>query len=163
NRAVLGETVDPRVTLELDRFNLEVNTRPVAMRGRPFTTLAAEVDDALSEVRRAARVHGARLITIGTLPTLTEAFLTSDVVTDRPRFRALSAGIRRLRRAPFVLHIEGRDTLDLSTDDVAFEGANTSFQVHLRVDPQEFARTYNAAQIATAPVLAVSCNAPLFL
>jgi hypothetical protein len=35
--------------------------------------------------------------------------------------------------------------------------------VHLRVDPAEFTRTYNAAQLATAPVLAVSGNSPTFL
>ena len=43
------------------------------------------------------------------------------------------------------------------------EAANTSFQVHLRVDPADFARTYNAVQLATAPVLAVSGNSPTFL
>jgi gamma-glutamyl:cysteine ligase YbdK (ATP-grasp superfamily) len=163
NREVLADTVDPRVALEVDRFNLEINTCPVDMRGRPFTALAAEIDDALSEVRRAAALHGARVITIGTLPTLTEAGLTPEALTDRPRFRALSAGIRRIRRAPFALHIEGTDALHVSTDDVAFEGANTSFQIHLRVDPADFARSYNAAQIATGPVLAASGNSPLFL
>ena len=43
------------------------------------------------------------------------------------------------------------------------EGANTSFQVHLRVNPAEFTRTYNAVQLATAPVLAVAGNSPTFL
>jgi hypothetical protein len=35
--------------------------------------------------------------------------------------------------------------------------------VHLRVDPAEFTRTYNAVQQATAPVLAVAGNSPTFL
>jgi hypothetical protein len=35
--------------------------------------------------------------------------------------------------------------------------------VHLRVDPADFTRTYNAVQLATAPVLAVSGNSPTFL
>jgi hypothetical protein len=43
------------------------------------------------------------------------------------------------------------------------EGANTSLQLHLRVSPQDFARTYNAAQIATAPCLAAATNSPTFL
>jgi hypothetical protein len=59
--------------------------------------------------------------------------------------------------------IAGEDTLTLSWDDVTLEGANTSLQFHLRVTPQEFARVYNAAQLVTAPVLAVSANSPLFL
>ena len=46
---------------------------------------------------------------------------------------------------------------------MSLEGAATSFQVHLRVDPAAFARTYNAVQAATAPVLAVAGNSPTFL
>ena len=51
----------------------------------------------------------------------------------------------------------------MASDDVALEGANSSLQIHLRVDPAGFTRTYNAAQLATAPVLAVSGNSPTFL
>ena len=46
---------------------------------------------------------------------------------------------------------------------MAVEGANTSFQVHLRVNPSDFMRTYNAVQRATAPVVAVAGNSPTFL
>jgi gamma-glutamyl:cysteine ligase YbdK (ATP-grasp superfamily) len=163
NRAVLGEALDPRVTLEVDRFNLEINTQPVALAGRPFTSLAGALDEALAETRRAARQHGARVAAIGILPTLTEADLQHSALTEGNRYRALSAGLRRLRRAPFAVRIEGEDTLDITCDDVTFEGANTSLQVHLRTPPADFARTYNAAQLATAPCLAAACNSPLFL
>jgi hypothetical protein len=81
-----------------------------------------------------------------------------------PRYRALSAAVRRRREgAPFKVAIAGEDTLTLTWDDVTLEGANTSLQFHLRVAPEEFARVYNAAQLATGPVLAVSANSPLFL
>ena len=46
---------------------------------------------------------------------------------------------------------------------MSVEGANSSFQVHLRVNPAEFTRAYNAAQLAIAPVLAVAGNSPTFL
>ncbi|MGH2745921.1 MAG: glutamate--cysteine ligase, partial [Thermoleophilaceae bacterium] len=36
-------------------------------------------------------------------------------------------------------------------------------QIHLRVNPSEVAAVYNAAQLATAPALAVSVNSPIFL
>jgi hypothetical protein len=163
NRKVLAETMDPRVTLEIDRFNLEVNTHPVPLAGQPFTALAAELDDALSQVRRAAAAHGARVVSVGILPTLTEDDLHAGMITDRPRYRALVAGIERLRRTPAPVEIHGQDSIALSGADLAYEGANTSFQVHLRVPPSAFARTYNAAQLATAPVLAAAGNSPLFL
>ncbi|HYH97465.1 glutamate--cysteine ligase [Hyalangium sp.] len=163
NRQVLGQTVDPRVTLEIDRFNLECNLRPSPLAGRPFTALRAEFEDSLREVRRAAATQGARVVVTGILPTLREVDLGSGALTGLPRYRALSAALRRRRDAPFQVSIAGEDTLSLTWDDVTLEGANTSLQFHLRVAPAEFARVYNAAQLVTAPVLAVSTNSPLFL
>jgi len=163
NRQVLGQTVDPRVTLEIDRFNLEVNLRPSALAGRPFTALRAEFEDTLREVRRAAATQGAQVVVTGILPTLREADLGSGALTGMPRYRALSTALRNRRQTPFQVSISGEDTLSLTWDDVTLEGANTSLQFHLRVEPAEFARLYNAAQLATGPVLAVSTNSPLFL
>jgi hypothetical protein len=80
-----------------------------------------------------------------------------------PRYRALNSGLRRLRRDPFCIRVAGADPLELTSADVGLEGANSSFQIHLRVDPAKFTRTYNAVQLATAPVLAVSGNSPTFL
>ncbi len=163
NREVLGQTVDPRVTLEIDRFNLECNLRPAPLAGRPFSFLRAEFEDTLGEVRRAAATQGAQVVVTGILPTLREADLGSGALTGMPRFRALSAAIRRRRDAPFRVAISGEDSLTLAWDDVTLEGANTSLQYHLRVAPADFARMYNAAQLATAPVLAVAANSPIFL
>ncbi|NMO21349.1 glutamate--cysteine ligase [Pyxidicoccus fallax] len=164
NRQVLSQTVDPRVTLELDRFNLEVNLRPGPLAGRPFTALREEFEGSLGEVRRAAATQGARVAVVGILPTLREADLGSGALTGLPRYRALSAAIRSRRATPFHVSIHGpKDALALTWDDVTLEGANTSLQYHLRVAPADFARMYNAAQLATAPVLAVSSNSPLFL
>jgi gamma-glutamyl:cysteine ligase YbdK (ATP-grasp superfamily) len=163
NRAVWAGTVDPRVALELDRFNLEVNTRPTPLAGRPFTALVTELDSALCAVQGAAAPYGGRVVMIGILPTLSAADLQSSALSDLRRFRAMSAGIRRLRRKPFEIRIEGDDPLAVECDDVTFEGANTSLQVHLQVAPADFACTYNAAQIAIAPVLAAAGNSPLFL
>jgi gamma-glutamyl:cysteine ligase YbdK (ATP-grasp superfamily) len=163
NRAVLAETIDPRVTLELDRFNLEINSRPVPLGGRPLSALRDELDSALAATQRAAAAHGGRVVAIGVLPTLRESDLQASLLTDLPRYRALSASLRRLRCAPFEVKIEGDDELTIACDDMTLEGANTSFQLHLRVSPNDFARTYNAAQIATAPALAIGANSPLFL
>ncbi|HEX8822894.1 MAG TPA: glutamate--cysteine ligase [Archangium sp.] len=164
NQQVLDQTTDPRVTVEIDRFNLECNLRPAPLAGRPFTAMRAEFESALAEVRRAAATQGARVAVMGILPTLREVDLGSRAMTGMPRYRALSASIRRLRGdTPFRIVIGGEDSLTLEWDDVTPEGANTSLQYHLRVDPADFARMYNAAQLATAPVLAVSSNSPFLL
>ena len=85
------------------------------------------------------------------------------MVTDAARYRALDRGLRRLRRGPCQIRIAGDEPLELTSEHVALEGANTSFQVHLRVAPWEFTRIYNAVQLATAPTLAAAGNSPTFL
>lgn len=163
NRAVLSQTLDPRVQLELDRFNLEYNAPHVPLAGRPFSALARAFEAGLAAIGEAAREHGGYVSTIGILPTLRAPDLESGAMSDVPRFRALAASLRRLRRAPFRLRIDGRDPLAITSEEITFEGANTSLQIHLRVSPERFARTYNAAQLTTPLVVAAAANSPLFL
>ncbi|HZD69418.1 MAG TPA: glutamate--cysteine ligase [Actinomycetes bacterium] len=163
NQAVRAAAADPRVNLELDRFDLELNTTPTLLAGRPFAVLGEELRLLLGHVADVARAHGGRLALIGILPTLGHADLHPGVVSDVPRYRALNSGLQRLRHDPFHLRIAGADPLELASDDVSLEGATSSFQVHLRVDPPDFPRIYNAVQAATAPVLAVAGNSPTFL
>ena len=163
NQEVRAEAVDPRVVLEVDRFNLELNLTPSLLAGRPFASMANELDQALGIVCRAAARHGGRVAMVGILPTLRPEDLQLAALSDAPRYRALNNGLRRLRQEPFRIRISGADPLELATDDIGLEGANTSFQVHLRVDPDHYADHFNAAQLAIGPVLAVAGNSPTFL
>ena len=163
NQAVRALAADPRVALELNRFNLELNCSPALLAGRPFTALAGELGVLLDRVGAAARAHHGRIALIGVLPTLSQAHLGADAVTGTARYRALDRGLRRLRRGPLQIKISGAEPLELTSEDIALEGANCSFQVHLRVAPGDFTRVYNAVQLATAPALAVAGNSPTFL
>jgi len=163
NEEVLRETCDERMTVELDRFNLECNLLPTALDGRPFAHLQREIESARTELGRAAARYAGRIATIGILPTLVETDLQSTAMTDAIRYRALSRSLREKREGPFRLRIDGEDPLRMECEDVTFEGAATSFQVHLRVAPADFAAVFDAAQLATAPVLAVAANSPTFL
>ncbi|MFN8669206.1 MAG: hypothetical protein U0164_18625 [Gemmatimonadaceae bacterium] len=162
NRDILRQHVDPRLALELDTFNLEYNLTPVEAEGRPFTAIEEELTHALASLNVTAAPLDARIIPIGILPTLTPDDVARTALTDYPRYRALSNGLRRARSAPFTIRIDGADPLQMTGDDITLEGANTSFQVHLRVTPEAFASTYNAAQLATPIALAVSGNSPVF-
>ena len=163
NQAVRVASADPRVTVELDRFNLELNASPVRLAGCPFTALGDELNLLLDRVGSAASAFGGRLVLIGILPTLRRSDLGPEALTDLRRYAALDNRLRQVRHGPIRIRIGGMDPLELVSDDVAVEGANTSFQVHLRVNPDEFTRTYNAIQLAIAPVLAVAGNSPTFL
>ncbi|MDQ3369361.1 MAG: glutamate--cysteine ligase [Myxococcota bacterium] len=162
NAELLARIEDPRVTLEIDRFNMEVNTSPVALAGAPFSALGAELDEVLATIGRAAAPDRASVLPIGILPTLAASDLQSTALTDGRRYRAMAAGLRRLRHSPFPIRIQGTDQLQLDWHDVTLEGANTSLQIHLRIPPAQFASMHHATQIATAATLAVSCNSPLF-
>jgi hypothetical protein len=163
NQAVRALAADPRVALELSRFNLELNSSPALLAGRPFTALAGELGVLLDRVGAAARAHQGRIALIGVLPTLSQAHLGAGAVTGTARYRALDRGLRRLRQGPLQIKISGAEPLELTSEDISLEGANCSFQVHMRVAPGDFTRVYNAVQLATAPALAVAGNSPTFL
>ena len=163
NQAVRALAADPRIALELSRFNLELNSSPALLAGCPFTALAGELGVLLDRVGAAARAHHGRIVLIGVLPTLSQAHLGSGAVTSTARYRALDRGLRRLRQGPLQIKISGAEPLELTSEDISLEGANCSFQVHMRVAPGDFTRVYNAVQLATAPALAVAGNSPTFL
>ena len=163
NRAVLDRLADPRFTLELNRFNLEFNAPFAAWTAASFRQLGAWLEEGLGLAKNAARELAADVVAIGVLPTLTRSDLDASAMTDSARYRTLQAQLRQRRGGPFHIEIDGDEPLDVFTDHVTFEGANTSLQLHLRVEPGEFATIYNAAQLATAPALAVAVNSPIFL
>ena len=163
NQAVRALAADARIAVELDRFDLELNCSPALLGGCPFTALAGELGALLDRVGAAARVHRGRIALIGVLPTLSQAHLGASAVTGGARYRALDCGLRRLRRGPLQIKIAGAEPLELTSEDISLEGANCSFQVHMRVGPGDFTRMYNAVQLATAPVLAAAGNSPTFL
>ncbi|GIH99390.1 glutamate--cysteine ligase [Planobispora takensis] len=163
NREVCDVAGDDRLTLELGRFNLEANLTPLPLAGRPFTAMEREVHEVIAKVDAAAAAEGGQVVAIGILPTLSELDFSHETMSDESRYRALSRGMRRLRVEPYRVRIHGAEKLELEVKGVILESANTSWQVHLRTAPGDFARVYNAAQLATGPVLAVSGNSPTFM
>ena len=163
NKDILEESDDPNLTLELDRFNLEYNLSPVPAAGTPFAEMQAELSSALDELDRLAGHFDARIIPVGILPTLRMEHLQSSWMTDMPRYHALAAGIKRMRRESINIQIDGDEPLEAEFDTCTAEGANTSFQVHLRINPERFADCYNAAQLTTPLALAVAANSPFLM
>ncbi|MBT8132054.1 MAG: glutamate--cysteine ligase [Gammaproteobacteria bacterium] len=163
NRSVLSEHLDPRLQLELTRFNLELNLSPVKAAGKPFTAMQNEMQQALQALEQEVKKQHGQIVTIGILPTLQISDLQRSAMTDLPRYRALSNGLRRISRSPFRIKIDGDEPVDEKCDDVTLEGANTSFQFHLRINPSQFADTFNAAQLVTPLATAISANSPIFL
>jgi len=149
---------------ELGRFNVEFNVPPRLTAGDGLARLAADLESTWTRARQVARDMGLQIVAIGILPTLTDADLSLANISDRARYRALNEQVRRqLHGRPVRLDIDGAggQRLHVEHRDVMLEAAATSFQVHLQVPAAEAVRHYNAALIASAPVVALGANSPL--
>lgn len=160
NQEIQRRLDDPQLTLELNRYNLEYNFNPSLLSEGCLGLTQNEALGALERINNAASQLGGSVVPIGILPTLQQSDTGYHAMTPLDRFEALTNELTEIRGGPFTIAIEGEEALQLAMDDVTLEGANTSFQIHLRVPPQEFADFYNAVQLVTPLVLAMATNSP---
>ena len=160
NQEIIAKLNDPQLTLELNRYNLEYNFSPVLLKDGCFAATQAEALTAIDKINAAAAEWGGDVVPVGILPTLEQSDTGYHAMTKLSRFEALTKELTDIRGGPFTIAIEGEDKLQLAMDDVTLEGANTSFQVHLRVPADEFADFYNALQLTTPLAVAMAANSP---
>ncbi len=152
----------PWVETELAKFNLEISLTPRVFTGQCFSQLEAELRERLQIIQEVLDGMHCSLILTGILPTLKKYHLELENLTPRRRYRALmEALIRQQLGTSFELHMEGIDELKIKHSSPLLEACNTSFQVHLQVRPDNFAKMYNIAQALAGPVLAVAANSPI--
>lgn len=158
--ALLGDSA--LYSPELSRFNIEINSSPQAIEGDALERMQRELQANWGRCQQVAQELGADLLMIGTLPTLRESMLTLANMSRMERYRALNEQVLRLRGGrPLELDIVGEEHLQTVHGDVMLEAATTSFQIHLQVDQDKAVRYFNAAQIVSAAMVAISANSPL--
>ncbi len=155
--------IGPGFTTELGLFNIEYNLSPLTFENRCLREMEQGLDAALGRARAAARAHGGDVLLTGTLPSLEKQDLELSSMTPLPRYQELNRIMTELSGGAFRTQIKGIEELSLTHDNVLLEACNTSFQVHIQVSSDDFARCYNLAQVVTAPVLAAAANSPLLL
>jgi CBS domain-containing protein len=160
---MLDQIDDERFTHELGLFNVEANLSPYELGGKCLSEMEAEGQYLYKLACEAAAKVGGDIALVGILPTLSKKYLGLDCMVPTPRYHALNNALVKLRGKEFQFSIEGIDQLNVIHDNVMLEACNTSFQVHFQVEPDEFARLYNIAQVVTGPLLAASVNSPLLL
>lgn len=160
NQEIQAAANDPQLTLELNRYNLEFNLSPYLLTDSPFLSTEAEISAKLARLRDVSAAFGGRIVPIGILPTLRESDFGPHCITDRRRYHALVRQLLARRGGGFRIDIHGEDPLQIEMADITLEGANTSFQVHYRVDPADFADTFNAIQLITPLAVAIGANSP---
>lgn len=152
---------DPHYTTELGLFQLEANCDPQEFRGDGLARMHAQLDHLVGQARAAARELGMEVVLMGILPTMRQSDLGLDGMVPSRRYLQLNKVLTAMRGGRFQFAIKGLDELTLSHDSVMVEACNSSFQVHLQVSPDEFARYYNLAQLLAAPIMSVSSNSPI--
>ena len=152
----------PWLDTELAKFNLEINLDPRVFTGSALKDMEAETNEKLQIIKSELAHFQSDILLTGILPTLHKNDLESHNLTPRERYKLLVESLSaQLLGQAFELRIQGIDELLLRSHTPLLEAANTSFQVHLQVDPENFVPYYNIAQALTAPVLGISANSPI--
>ena len=146
---------------ELAKFNLETNASPQKFEGDAISKMEEEIINDLKKIREIVKDKDGDIILTGILPTIRKFDVDSDNITPIDRYHALMDSLRQLRGEDFQINMRGLDELNIKLESGMIEAANTGFQVHLQVDPDDFVKKYNIAQAIAGPVLAIAVNAPL--
>ncbi|WP_340076313.1 CBS domain-containing protein [Leptobacterium sp. I13] len=154
---------DPHFTNEIALYNLEANLDPIPLTGSCFSQMHKQLVGLLQKADDEAKKINTRILLTGILPTITSKHLELPYMTPKERYSILNEAIKEIRGDEFELHIKGVDEINLKHNSILFEGCNTSFQMHLQINPDDFVDSYNWAQAISGPVLAACTNAPLLL
>jgi hypothetical protein len=161
NVGVLEEIADPNFQTELGAYNIEFNVDP---RHLPeLELLESSLRASLNAAEERAHLRDARIVMVGILPTVMPEHLDrAEWMSPSARYAALNDSILAARGEDVHLDIHGVERLSAYASTLAPESACTSVQLHVQVDPQHFAPTWNAAQLLAGPQVAVGANSPYF-
>ncbi|MBV9796953.1 MAG: glutamate--cysteine ligase [Solirubrobacterales bacterium] len=162
NAAALEAIADPRFQTELGQFNVEINVAPRLLEGNVFSDLERDARASLNDAEERARTVGAHMMLIGILPTIEARHLHAETFSANPRYALLNEQIFAARGEDLEIAIAGVERLFTHADTIAPEAACTSVQLHQQVDPEAFARYWNAAQAIAGVQVAVAANSPFF-
>jgi len=161
NEAFLARIGLPEVVPELASFNIELNANPQPLAGDGLGRMERELSATWNRCRDVAASMGLDVVSIGILPTVTEADLCPANMSAMERYRALNEQVLRQRHGRAIhLAIDGTEPLATDHRDVMLEAGTTSLQAHLQVSPAQATRCYNASILASAPMVALAANAP---
>ena len=161
NLDFLDRAASPGLDAELSQYNFELNLDPCSLGGDGLARLEAATSALWDQCSAAGATMGLKTAMVGIPPTLQAGMLDLEAMTPSNRYRALNDRVMQLRGGvPLAYDIKGDEHLEVVETHLMMEAACTSLQTHLMLDPDTQVRQYNAAQIASAPVLAAAANAP---
>lgn len=163
NAEALEAIADPDFQTELGLFNIEINVPPARIDGAGLEMVQAALREDLNAAQAKAADVDAHLLMIGILPTLQDGHFSGDAISSNPRYHLLSEQILAARGEDIEIVIDGVDRLETTADTIIPEAACTSTQLHLQVEPEDFAPMWNAAQAIASVQVAIGANSPFLL
>ncbi len=158
NAAILADLDDPRVQTELGKFTMEINAPPRLIAGDGLAGYERELLELFGRLAEQAGRHGARVVMIGVLPTLTRDQAVWENLSPNPRYLQLNEEIMNARGEDVQMFFRGVEQLRVTSDSIAPEAACAAAQFHLQVGPEEFASYWNAAQAIAGVQVALGAN-----
>ena len=163
NAAALEAIADPNFQTELGQFNVEINVPPRLLEGEVFSELEhdarASLNDAEDTGADRRRAHDDHRDPADPRRARTS---TPRSFSANPRYALLNEQIFAARGEDLEISIAGVERLSTHADTIAPEAACTSVQLHQQVEPEAFARYWNAAQAIAGVQVAVAANSPFF-
>jgi gamma-glutamyl:cysteine ligase YbdK (ATP-grasp superfamily) len=164
NQQVLDSCANPLLTMELAKFNLEINGNPFQVDADVLNHMDADLSELYLQVQQKALGLGVHTGLFGVLPSLHRQHLNPDnYMSEQHRYNQLSHQLIQMRGRPVHLELKGEEELVIEKNDVMLEALGTSLQIHMQVPFDEVADTYNAALWASMLVLGATPNSPLVL
>ncbi len=160
NLEILEKLNNPYITNELAKFNLEINLKPKEFKDNCLSELENEINSQIKLVRKVANDFGTEVVLSGILPSIRKYDVEEENITPIDRYFALMDALKQMRGGTYELKIRGVDELNIRLDSALIEAANTGFQVHLQVTPDDFVKKYNLSQAIAGPVIASAVNSP---
>ncbi len=158
---ILKDINDDHFTTEIGSYNLEINLDPLELKDDCFSKLHEHLSQLLEKANNSAEKEDTKVLLTGILPTITLKHIGVENMTPIQRYFVLNEAIKESRKQDFNIHIKGVDEVNLLHDSVMLEGCNTSFQMHLQIDPDDFIDSYNWAQAISGPILSICTNSPM--
>jgi len=150
------------IETELAKFNIETNLTPRVFEKSAFSKMEKEIRTYLEITQKELDKFNSQIVLTGILPTIRKFDLDIKNLTPKQRYKALMEAIdKQLLGQSYELKLFGIDELIVKHDSPLIEACNTSFQVHLQINPDEFAKMYNISQVLAAPTMAIAANSPL--
>ncbi len=164
NHEVIETADNDLLTLELARFNLEMNSPPFDISEDVCDRMYANLQEVYAATQQAASQHNAEVGMFGVLPSLQQSDLEPEHnMSAQHRYRMLSQQIINMRGRPVRVELNGVDSCVLERNDVMLEAMSTSLQVHLQLPYDEIVDSYHAGLWASMLIVGAGANSSLVM